>query len=306
MGRRAVVLVIALVLAGAAAFAIFQYLDNYRQELIAGQEQVPVFRAIQPILEGTLGDDVLLGGEGILYQSGFEQVEDLPLGAIRTTEDLRSILTGRVAVGPVAENGILIDNQWVAPSIELTPLKDSIAAGKQAITISPGDVQGINGFAQPGDKVNVIVTIDLPLNLTPGQDIPSFGLPATVGEEGSEDPGSVIIPFTRFVLQNLTVLAVGQEVVPPASDSQSVNVEGEIDSGEPAGEVQDAEAVDPVLTTVYTLEVDPNQAERLVYAIQEGIIYLTLVPDDNQEIATEGVVLDQLFGGNLLDDIFQN
>ncbi|MDH4119368.1 MAG: hypothetical protein OEW30_18450, partial [Acidimicrobiia bacterium] len=73
MGRRAVVLIIALVLAAAAAFAIFQYLNNIREEIEAGEEQVPVFRATQPIGEGTEGAQILQGGDGLLYVSGFEQ-----------------------------------------------------------------------------------------------------------------------------------------------------------------------------------------------------------------------------------------
>jgi Flp pilus assembly protein CpaB len=301
MGRRAVVLVIALLLAAAAAFAIFQYLSNVEKELAQGQELVPVFRAMDFIQEGTEGSTIL-NGPGLLYQDSFEQFEDLPEDAIKTPEDLQAVLSGTVAVGPVSKNGILTRSQWVTPNVSIRPLKESIAAGKQALTISPGDVQGINGFAQPGDLVNVMVTVDLEVGLTAASQAPSFGVPSQTGTdaEGNAEALSVVVPYTRFVLQNLKVLAVGQEVVPGEADANSVTAPTE---GEATGTVQ-SDAAPVAVSTIYPLEVDPNQAERLVYAIQEGTIYMTLVPDDNQPVVTQGVTIERLFEGDLIDDIF--
>jgi Flp pilus assembly protein CpaB len=304
MGRRAVVLVIALLLAAAAAFAIFNYLRGVEASVIEGQELVPVFRAMTLITEGTEGNTVL-AQPNVLFKESQEQFQDLPDGAITTRADLDNILAGRVAVGPIPENGIITQVMWVTPSTDLKPLKESIGAGKQAITISPGDIQGVNGFAQPGDLINVIVTLDLEVGLTAGAQGPDFGVPLESGGEGDESL-SVVVPYTRFVLQNLRVLATGQEVVPPETDdAPNVTAEGEI--GEAGtGTVQDGTAEAPAISTIYTLEVDPNQAERLVYAIQEGAIHLTLVPDDNQAIATRGVTIETLFEGDLLADIFEN
>ncbi len=307
MGRRAVVLVIALVLAAASAFAVFQFLKGVEDEARRDQEMIPVFRATQTITEGTQGAQILQGGAGILYKESEEQFVDLPEGAIQTEEDLRNVLSGSVAVGPIPANGILVASQWVTPTVELTPLKDIIETGKQALTISPGDVQGVNGFAQPGDHVNVIVTVDIEFGLTAVGNQPSFGIPGdtgdgTEGETGGE--GTVVVPYTRFVLQNLKVLAVGREVVPSDPDDQNVTAEGEITT-EGQGQVQ-GEADAAQASTIYTLEVDPGQAERLVYAMQEGTIYLTLVPDGYEEVVTQGVTIDTLFEGNLIDDIFDN
>jgi Flp pilus assembly protein CpaB len=304
MGRRAVVLVIALVLAAAAAFAIFQYLNNVRADLEEGQEMVKVFRAVEPIAEGTDGSDVL-SVPGLLYIESTEEQKDLPADAITTEADLQNVLTGKVAVGPISKNGILTAGVWVVPDVSIRPLKESIAAGKQALTISPGDVQGINGFAQPGDLVNVMVTVDLEVGLTAASQAPSFGVPTQTGtdDDGNAEALSVVVPYTRFVLQNLRVLAVGQEVVAGESETATVTAEGSIEGDQPAGSVQ-GDAAPGAVSTIYTLEVDPNQAERLVYAIQEGTIYMTLVPDDNQPVATQGVTIERLFEGDLIDDIF--
>ena len=58
--------------------------------------------------------------------------------------------------------------------------------------------------------------------------------------------------------------------------------------------------------TTFTLEVTPEQAERIAYATENGSIWLTLVPGDFVEVETTGVTTLNLFGGNLLDDIFGN
>src|SRR5690606_31722463 len=99
-----------------------------------------------------------------------------------------------------------------------------------------------------------------------------------------------------FVLQNLKVLATGTEVVGLAEGPQNVTVEGEVGAetvtGQQEGTVQESDPAEAQSSTIYTLEVDPNQAERLVYAVEQGSIYLTLAPDDNQEVATRGVKID--------------
>jgi len=55
MGRRALVLLVALLLAGVAAFAVFQFLNGIRNDVEANREKTPVFRATQFIPEGSDG-----------------------------------------------------------------------------------------------------------------------------------------------------------------------------------------------------------------------------------------------------------
>jgi Flp pilus assembly protein CpaB len=64
------------------------------------------------------------------------------------------------------------------------------------------------------------------------------------------------------------------------------------------------EAEDTGNDTTFTLEVTPEQAERIAYAFENGSIWLTLVPEDFVEVETSGVIIDNLFGGNLVEDIF--
>ena len=84
MGRRALVLVVALLLAAIAAFAIFQYLSGVRDEVLEGQQAISVFRAVGDIGEGTAGDLIL--SQTNRFKDSTEEQEDLPGGAITTPE----------------------------------------------------------------------------------------------------------------------------------------------------------------------------------------------------------------------------
>jgi pilus assembly protein CpaB len=297
MGRRALILIVALLLAGAAAFAIFQYLQGVRSEITAGQERVTVFRAVQPITAGQEGSAVLQGGPAF-YVESFELNELLPEGAITTPEQLQATLGGKVALAPIPRNQLFTTGQWVTLTTQITPLAELIGEGLQAITISPGAVQGVNGFPLPGDRVSVIVSLDIEARLLPTEG-PIIGIPEEEPAEGeTTEEQAVTVSYTRFVLQGLPVIAVGRDVRPlPESEQDPTTVTTVVtDPSAPPAEQE--------VSTVYTLEVTPEQAERLVFAQQNGSIYLTLVPLDFVEVDTVGITIETLFEGDLLTDIF--
>ncbi len=303
MGRRALVLVVALLLGAVAAFAIYRFLTGVEADVLEGQEQITVFRAVQPLAEGTQGSFVLQSG-ATLYVESFEELEDLPTGAIQSAEELTSVLTGRVAAGPIAGNSILTRDQWVLATVQITPLAELIPEGKQAITISADQITGVNGFVEAGDRINVIVTLDIEFRLTALADqTPDFGIPVEPPpgeEETPTDEEVATVTYTRYVLQGLPVIAVGREIRTDEDAPVSITVDGE------EAAAQGEAAVDTGNATVFTLEVTPEQAERLVFAQQAGALYFTLVPIDFVEVATLGVTIETLFEGDLVEDIFGN
>lgn len=312
MGRRAIVLLVALVLAGLAAWAVWNFMQNVNEEAIAGQEQVTVFRAGPGgIAEGTEGDILIsdFDGGGELIAESTDEVEDTPLDAIQGEEELRQVLTGRVAAGPISEQGILTRSQWTEVTVDVQPLAEQIASGNQAITISTSDVQGVNGFVEAGDRVNMIITLDIEFDNIPIEGAPT--LPAPEGEDQTtqqQDAQTVTVTYTRYVLQGLNVLAVGRNIREEDDGDQT----GEIDAGATQADAEGQTATDGQTeeeqgnSTVFTLEVTPDQAERIVYAFENGSIWLTLVPEDFVEVETDGVTVDNLFGGDLEEAIFQN
>ncbi|MGH8958157.1 MAG: Flp pilus assembly protein CpaB [Acidimicrobiia bacterium] len=301
MGRRALVLLVALVLAGVAAFAVFQFLSGIQSEVEADREKVTVFRAGSTIPEGAQGSQILQ--QGVITQ-GEENTEDLPLGAVTSEEQLQAVLGGRLAVGPIDQNEIITTSQWAQLTVDLKPLSELIPSGKQALTISTDAVRGVNGFVRPGDMVNLIITLDIEFTQIP-VDSPIFGIPTettaadgTAGEEASET-----VTYTRFVLQGLPVLAVAQDVRPEEGESAPVVTPTVDAEGNP---VPPDQAAEEVPQTVFTLEVTPEQAERIAFSFENGSIWMTLVPSDFVEVETQGVTIESLFAGDIVSDIFGN
>ncbi len=312
MGRRAIVLLVALILAGLAAWAVWQYLQNVEAEVAQDQVRVSVFRAGPGgVAEGAEGSVLLSGfqaagrcqdpetamdaAQGCPIKAGTDLQGNVPLGYIDTPEKLREILTGRVAAGPVAEGAILTETGWVTLSALTKPLSEQIPSGKQVLTVSTGNVQGVNGFIRAGDRINMIITIDIEFSDIPiGQEVPTL---PTEGETPEGETEEVTVTYTRYVLQGIPVMAVGTNVRTEDDGDQT----GQVPAAPPAA----GEGAEPEIpSTVFTLEVTPEQAERIVYAFENGSVWMTLVPEDFVEVETNGVIIDNLFGGDLIEQIF--
>jgi Flp pilus assembly protein CpaB len=298
MGRRALVLLVALLLAGVAAFAVFQFLNGIRNDVEANREKQPVFRATQFIPEGSDGSLAL---QSSWFAPGEENVEDLPDGAITTDQELQAIVSGRLAVGPIERNQIITQSQWAQLTVNLKPLSELIPSGKQAITIATDATRGVNGFVRPGDLINLIITLDIEFNQIP-VDSPIFGVPTdTTGTEGAPaEEASESVTYTRFVLQGLPVLAVANDVRSEEGEGTPIVVPEVDPTGAPVAEEEQ------VVETVFTLEVTPEQAERIAYSFENGSVWMTLVPADFIEVDTDGVTIESLFAGDLVEDIFGN
>ncbi len=79
-------------------------------------------------------------------------------------------------------------------------------------------------------------------------------------------------PFAKVILQDVRVLAVDQKLE-------------EVKSG------------DPELVSVVTLEVDPLQAEHLIYAAHEGRLQLALrSPGDDKDVVTKSISVADVLG----------
>ncbi len=303
MGRRAIVLLVALILAGLAAWAVWNFLDGVQADAEEGQTQIDVFRAADPIAEGADGS-ILLSGQGVLVE-GLEEEEDLPVDAITTQEQLNSVLSGRVAAGPISANDILTVSQWTEITVDIIPLADIIPSGKQAISIGMDEIRGVNGYVEAGDRINLIVTLDIAADVIPA-DFPTLAPEPGTGGEGQagSDTQTITVTYTRYVLQGIPVLAVGRDLRPDEDAPPVVTV-----TPDPTT-VPGEEGVTPEEelgnSTTFVLEVTPEQAETLAFAFENGSMWMTLVPEDFVEVETNGVIIDTLFGGNLIDDIFNS
>lgn len=282
MGRRTLVLIVALLLAGIAAFAVWQFLSNVEEE----KEAELLLRAVYRVSGGTIAE----GTEGSLVLSqqravaSEEETRFLPDNAIGTLEELTAVLTGRVAAGPISNNSILTTDQWVELTADIKPLAERIPEGKQAITIGVDNIQGVNGFIEAGDRINIIVTLTAPIEQIAEEVIASDTLTPEELQALEEELEQGVI--SRFVMQGLPVLAVGNEIRLDEDADQTVTVTTVPPEGAEPQQVQ---------TGVLTLEVTPEEAERIVYTFSQGTVWLTLVPEDFVPVPTDGITRENIF-----------
>jgi pilus assembly protein CpaB len=171
--------------------------------------------------------------------------ESTPDGAFDSAEKL----AGRVAVVNIAARDAITEAR-LAPEGTAAGLSAVIPEGYRAMTVKVDDAAGISGFIMPGSLVDVVVTID-----------PREG-------SGMQDPVS------KIVLQNIKVLANGQNIDKPENEREANSVKA------------------------VTLQVTPPQAEKLALSATQGKLQLVMRNQvDQGDEQTPGVNKRNLLGG---------
>ncbi|HEY6120280.1 MAG TPA: Flp pilus assembly protein CpaB [Pyrinomonadaceae bacterium] len=137
-------------------------------------------------------------------------------------------LIGRVVVARIDPREPITESR-LAPIGSAGGLSSVIPDGYRAMTVKVDDVVGVSGFILPGTLVDIVVVMSPPKN------------------SGQEEA------ISKIVLQNIKVLASGQNIDKPKSDR----------------EVERA-------PKAVTLQVTPEQAEKLALASSEGKLQLVM------------------------------
>lgn len=320
MGRRTLVLVIAVLLAAFSGLALYQYLTSVESGIRADIAEVVVYRASADIPARTSGEDaranivesralrehVVFDGSTILClgAAGEHASKDPAVyGCLSNPSDLLSVLSGHVAAGPIAKNQLITQGSFVDVSETEQILSESIAPGKVAISISVDADKSSGGFIRPGDHVNIIASTSVSpfdyLSIISNDELRNFFLttpglaaegtaPDGTSAESEEEEESGLLAampasfdITQTIFQEIQVLAVGTNTRP---------------APEPIG-------LEPVVGVTIVLEVTPQQAERIQYAAAYSGLSLSLLPSNGTYVPYDAqpVVVDDIFG--LLDRI---
>jgi len=148
-----------------------------------------------------------------------------PDGAFTVVDDK---LIGRVAAISISPREPITEGR-LAPVGAAGGLSSVIPEGYRAMTVKVDDVVGVSGFIMPGTLVDIVVVITAPKG------------------SGQEEV------ISKIVLQNIKVLASGQNIDKP----------------------KDSRQVERSIKAV-TLQVTPEQAEKLVLASSEGKLQLVM------------------------------
>lgn len=231
--RTAVVLVIALVMATLASYALYLAVQSMPVREVE-VNSVPVVVATQDLPVGTMltADHVKLTQwpASSPVSGGFAEVTDV---------------SDRGLIAPVVMNEPITEVK-LAPREAGGGLPPSIPLGMRAISIKVNEVVGVAGFVVPGTRVDVLATV------------------------GRLDGGTM----SKVVVSNVQVLTAGTRY-----------------------DLETSRSGEPLPSTVVTLMVTPEEAERIALASNEGALVLTLRnPLDTKPTETEGIRTAALMG----------
>jgi pilus assembly protein CpaB len=227
---RIIVLVIALGAAGMAALLLGGFFGNKKQASAAAGPAMELTEVL--VAAADIGVGHAVKPEDLKWQKWPHDA----VAASYITKDANPAGLESM-VGAVARTTMFSGEPATASKLVHAESSSFMAAvltpGMRAVAVEIKEETGAGGFILPNDRVDVIVSI----------------------EAGNSDDGSKKV-FTRTILQNIRVLAVGQTFRDDAgasdTDSQSVAAK------------------------TATLEVSPAEAELLQHGAQGGIVSLAL------------------------------
>ena len=152
---------------------------------------------------------------------------------------------GRVLLQTVYAGEPILKSRCAPEGVTAGGVGALIALNKRAMTVKVDKVKGVSGFVNPGNMVDVLVTL--------------------------EKPGKSRDPITKTVLENVPVLASGTELERRGDKEKPVEVD------------------------VITLEVSPEEGEKLALASTHGSIQLAMRNhSDGEHVLTKGMTIETL------------
>jgi len=161
----------------------------------------------------------------------------LPTGYFSTPE----ALVGRILISNVTTNEPILESKLAPRDVTTGGVAAVTRPERRAMAVKVDEVVGVAGFINPGNRVDVLVTLN-------------------------HDP-----PVTKIVLQNMLVLATGTELERKGKEDK------------------------PSPVKVITLEVTPEEGEKLALSASEGKVRLALRNHLNAEpVYTKGATIPAL------------
>lgn len=143
----------------------------------------------------------------------------------------KSAVVGKVATVNIIAGEQILNKKLLSSVDQEKRLAYSIPQSKRAVSVAVDNVSGVSGFIQAGDMVDVIAVMEV----------------QSPGEQSA-------IPFSVLAIQNIQVLAVGENLSGTANSAQKGDVQGK----------------------TVTLAVSEEEAQRLALASEKGSIRLLL------------------------------
>ena len=280
---RVLTAVAAVVLAALAGVLVWKYTDDAKQDAKKPFKFVTVLVATKKVSANTSFASALKSKQIVRVDRVRDSVPDSYINGTLTDQVLSKDFGDMVASHDLAEGQTVVALDFTrAGTVAASGISGQLATdqekvGKnnaQAITINLDDTHAVGGFLNPGDHINVIVTVDHKGILPDDSKV-------------VDDQIQGVVKTTAFLLPGIKVLAVGNTTA--------------------ATQVAEANGSTPSTVAVaqqhglITLEVTPRQALQIAHATEIGKIYLALMPStfkpgdfkDVEEIAEAANFWDQ-------------
>lgn len=230
-----VLIVVALAVAGLTTFLVNRYLQSQVAPSTA-EDQRPGIAAVEVLVaERDLAAGTILKYEDMAWRAWPEDGVGKNY-ILADEEDVDEELVGFVVKRGIGQ-GEPITADKVFKRSEAGFLAGAVSPGMRAVSIAVNPVSGAAGFVSPGDRIDVILTVEIRKALV------------RTGE-GQDIIGPVVQFSSETVLKDVRVLAIDQSMADLDKDAQ--------------------------VSKTVTLEVTPKQAELLAVASTMGILSLSL------------------------------
>jgi pilus assembly protein CpaB len=164
-------------------------------------------------------------------------------------------LEQRYAAVDIVKGEQLLQQRWVGAEDVAGRRLLQIPEDSQALSIGLDLTKQVAGFVTPGDKVGLVLSY-------------------------KEKESSESVDKTHFLLQGIQVLAVGATALPNGSSQGG----GRVNQGRGSQNL-----------TAVTLAIPKQHVERVVFAVENGSIYLTLLPPNAEPQAnTRGITVSNV------------
>jgi pilus assembly protein CpaB len=209
--------------------------------------------AAKDILEMSTIDDTMLSIEE-------RPVDFIQPDAISNPEDAVAM----VAAAPIKKGEQILDTKLLKPGPN-TGLSLQVAPGKRAVTVPVDDVRGISKLIRPGDRVDVLTSVESGKGQTQRREV-------------------------KTLLQDVIILATGVQVTNNIPRKLEADSSGKLSYKNLNGDTS---------FSAVTLEVSPKDAQNLIYIMSAspGSIYLTLRnPNDRAASTLATATVDSVLG----------
>ncbi len=232
---------ISLIISGLAVLLIWAFVKQQRESILELASAKRVVVANQDINELSMINETML------------RLDTVPKSYVQpgTFGDIKDVV-GLITTVPIKKGEQLLQNKVLFEETQ-SQLSARVSKGKRAITIPVSDIHGVGRLIKPGDRIDILSSID-------------YG-------EGDREKREV-----KTVLQDILVIATGRRVI------ASIPTET-IKDPLTGKEIQRDLRKDTKYTTV-TVETTPEEAQGIVFLLTsgEGNIFLSLRNSDDRSL----------------------